>query len=140
MDKYDNYIGGQWVAPVDGEYFDNTSPVDGKVFTQVARSKAVEELKADAQSVQQRNNNRETGHKIPATFSRKFYFRSKIVSGLGSLSIRKSNRNLSSEFPVALQQALEGVKNDAGALKASLEAEMQAVRSENLWDYLPDLI
>ncbi|ABE50262.1 aldehyde dehydrogenase [Methylobacillus flagellatus] len=36
--KYDNYIGGQWVAPVDGEYFDNISPVTGKVFCQVPRS------------------------------------------------------------------------------------------------------
>ncbi|MCD8539621.1 MAG: aldehyde dehydrogenase family protein, partial [Leadbetterella sp.] len=35
---YDNYIGGKWVAPVKGEYFENISPVDGKVFTQVARS------------------------------------------------------------------------------------------------------
>ncbi len=39
-DKYDNYIGGQWVAPKSGEYFDNVSPVDGKVFTRVARSGA----------------------------------------------------------------------------------------------------
>jgi aldehyde dehydrogenase len=36
--KYDNYIGGKWVAPVDGQYFDNVSPVTGKVFCQVARS------------------------------------------------------------------------------------------------------
>lgn len=26
--QYDNFIGGQWVAPVDGEYFENTSPVE----------------------------------------------------------------------------------------------------------------
>ena len=26
---YDNYIGGEWVKPVSGEYFDNTSPVNG---------------------------------------------------------------------------------------------------------------
>ncbi|AQS35544.1 NAD-dependent aldehyde dehydrogenase [Shewanella psychrophila] len=37
-DKYDNYIGGEWVAPVGGEYFQNSSPVNGKVFCQVARS------------------------------------------------------------------------------------------------------
>ncbi len=37
-DKYDNYIGGKWVAPVKGQYFDNVSPIDGKVFTKVARS------------------------------------------------------------------------------------------------------
>ncbi|MCJ8303335.1 aldehyde dehydrogenase family protein [Shewanella sp.] len=37
-DKYDNYIGGQWVAPVGGEYFQNSSPVNGKVFCRVARS------------------------------------------------------------------------------------------------------
>ncbi|WP_395086248.1 aldehyde dehydrogenase family protein [Gracilimonas sp.] len=37
-DKYDNFIGGKFVPPVDGEYFDNISPVDGKPFTKVARS------------------------------------------------------------------------------------------------------
>ncbi|WP_372843043.1 aldehyde dehydrogenase family protein [Psychrobacter sp.] len=37
--KYDNLINGEWVAPVDGEYFDNSSPIDGKVFCQIARSK-----------------------------------------------------------------------------------------------------
>jgi aldehyde dehydrogenase len=36
--RYDNYIGGEWVAPVKGEYFENVSPVDGKVFCEVARS------------------------------------------------------------------------------------------------------
>ncbi len=35
---YDNYIGGRWVAPVKGEYFDNISPIDGKPFTKAARS------------------------------------------------------------------------------------------------------
>ena len=37
-DKYDNFIGGKWTAPVKGEYFDNISPVDGNSFTKVARS------------------------------------------------------------------------------------------------------
>lgn len=45
-EKYDNFIGGEWVAPVDGEYFENTSPVDGKVICQVARSKAADIEKA----------------------------------------------------------------------------------------------
>ncbi|MFZ4862001.1 aldehyde dehydrogenase family protein [Sphingobacterium sp. Mn56C] len=36
--QYDNYIGGKFVPPVLGKYFDNISPVDGKVFTQVAHS------------------------------------------------------------------------------------------------------
>ncbi|RQW62675.1 acetaldehyde dehydrogenase ExaC [Vibrio viridaestus] len=35
---YDNFIGGEWVKPVDGEYFDNVSPVNGKMYCQVARS------------------------------------------------------------------------------------------------------
>ena len=37
-EKYDNYIGGEWIPPVSGEYFDDISPVDGKVMAQVARS------------------------------------------------------------------------------------------------------
>ena len=36
--KYDNYIGGKFVPPVDGKYFENISPVTGKVFCEVARS------------------------------------------------------------------------------------------------------
>jgi aldehyde dehydrogenase (NAD+)/aldehyde dehydrogenase len=30
-DRYDNFIGGKFV-PVKGQYFDNPSPVDGKVL------------------------------------------------------------------------------------------------------------
>ncbi|MGN0002549.1 MAG: aldehyde dehydrogenase family protein [Sphingobacterium composti] len=37
-ERYDNYIGGKFVAPVQGKYFDNISPLDGKVFTQAAHS------------------------------------------------------------------------------------------------------
>ncbi|MEB0249166.1 MULTISPECIES: aldehyde dehydrogenase family protein [unclassified Mucilaginibacter] len=48
-DKYDNFIGGKFVAPVKGEYFDNVSPIDGKVFTKAARStKEDVELALDA--------------------------------------------------------------------------------------------
>jgi len=36
--QYDNFIGGKWVAPIKGQYFENISPVDGQVFTEVARS------------------------------------------------------------------------------------------------------
>ena len=38
-EQYDNYIGGDWVAPVDGEYFDNITPVTGETFCRVARGK-----------------------------------------------------------------------------------------------------
>ena len=40
--RYDNFINGDWVAPEAGEYFDNPSPVNGKVFTEVARSREVD--------------------------------------------------------------------------------------------------
>ncbi|OYW27222.1 MAG: aldehyde dehydrogenase, partial [Methyloversatilis sp. 12-65-5] len=47
--RYDNFIGGEWVPPVEGQYFDNTTPVTGKVFCQVARSQAADiELALDA--------------------------------------------------------------------------------------------
>ncbi|MEZ4981155.1 MAG: aldehyde dehydrogenase family protein [Saprospiraceae bacterium] len=47
--QYDNFIGGKWVAPVKGEYFENISPVDGKSFTKIARSTAEDiELALDA--------------------------------------------------------------------------------------------
>src|SRR5699024_8148549 len=37
-EQYENFIGGEWVAPVKGEYFDNVSPVNGQVFTRAPRS------------------------------------------------------------------------------------------------------
>jgi aldehyde dehydrogenase len=47
--KYDNYIGGKWVAPVKGQYFDVVSPITGKNYTQAARSSAEDiELALDA--------------------------------------------------------------------------------------------
>ncbi|RTE67471.1 aldehyde dehydrogenase [Amphritea opalescens] len=39
-ERYENYIGGEWVAPVNGQYFDNVSPVNGQVFCQIPRSDA----------------------------------------------------------------------------------------------------
>jgi aldehyde dehydrogenase len=39
---YDNFIGGDWVAPVEGQYFDNISPVTGKTVCQIARSQAAD--------------------------------------------------------------------------------------------------
>ncbi|HDZ14121.1 MAG TPA: aldehyde dehydrogenase family protein, partial [Pricia sp.] len=36
-EKYDHFIGGEWVKPSGGEYFDNISPIDGKPFTKAAR-------------------------------------------------------------------------------------------------------
>ena len=40
--KYDNYIGGKFVAPIGGQYFDVVSPIDGKVFTRAAHSTKVD--------------------------------------------------------------------------------------------------
>jgi aldehyde dehydrogenase len=37
-ERYDNFIGGQWIAPKSGKYFDNVSPVTGKVVCKIARS------------------------------------------------------------------------------------------------------
>ncbi|WP_431288009.1 aldehyde dehydrogenase [Roseateles chitinivorans] len=47
--RYDNFIGGQWVAPRDGQYFDVITPITGQVFAQAARSTAADiDLALDA--------------------------------------------------------------------------------------------
>ena len=47
--QYENFINGEWVAPVKGQYFDNISPVDGQVFTKAPRSTSEDiELALDA--------------------------------------------------------------------------------------------
>ncbi|CAN7149089.1 aldehyde dehydrogenase family protein [Brucella pseudogrignonensis] len=40
--RYGNFIGGKWVEPKSGRYFDNTSPVNGQVLCEVARSDAAD--------------------------------------------------------------------------------------------------
>ncbi|MFV0573930.1 MAG: aldehyde dehydrogenase family protein [Vibrio sp.] len=48
-DTYLNFIGGKWVEPVKGEFFDNISPITGDVFCRVPRSTAEDiELALDA--------------------------------------------------------------------------------------------
>ena len=44
--QYDNFIGGQWVPPAGGEYFDVVTPVSGKVYTKAARGTAADIEKA----------------------------------------------------------------------------------------------
>jgi aldehyde dehydrogenase len=47
--RYENFIGGKWVAPVEEQYFENPSPITGKTLTRVARSTAADiELALDA--------------------------------------------------------------------------------------------
>ncbi|MED4300859.1 aldehyde dehydrogenase family protein [Geobacillus stearothermophilus] len=47
--RYENFIGGKWVPPVDGEYFENISPVTGQAYCEVPRSRAADiELALDA--------------------------------------------------------------------------------------------
>jgi hypothetical protein len=41
-ERYDNFIGGKFVAPRSGKYFDNVSPVTGKVVYKIARSDAAD--------------------------------------------------------------------------------------------------
>jgi len=38
--RYDNFIGGEYVPPVKGQYFENLTPVTGQPFTEVARGTA----------------------------------------------------------------------------------------------------
>jgi len=44
--RYDHWINGEYVAPSSGEYFENVSPVNGKVFCEVARGNAADIDKA----------------------------------------------------------------------------------------------
>ncbi|MBR2656454.1 MAG: aldehyde dehydrogenase family protein, partial [Loktanella sp.] len=47
--RYDNFIGGAFVAPVNGRYFDNITPITGEVVCQIAQSDAADvELALDA--------------------------------------------------------------------------------------------
>ena len=47
--KYENFINGQWVAPVKGNYFTNTTPVTGEVICEIPRSSSEDiELALDA--------------------------------------------------------------------------------------------
>ncbi len=48
-EHYDNFIGGKWVAPKAGRYFDDISPITGKPICRIARSGAEDvELALDA--------------------------------------------------------------------------------------------
>jgi aldehyde dehydrogenase len=47
--RYENFIGGKWIAPVDGEYRENLSPATGRPICEVAHSGAKDiELALDA--------------------------------------------------------------------------------------------
>ena len=41
-ERYDQWIGGEYVAPASGRYFENPTPVTGRTFTEVARGDAAD--------------------------------------------------------------------------------------------------
>ena len=45
--RYDNFIGGEWVAPAKGQYFVNNSPINDEPLCEVARSTAEAQEMAD---------------------------------------------------------------------------------------------
>ncbi|MEB6113765.1 aldehyde dehydrogenase family protein [Kurthia gibsonii] len=36
--QYENFIGGEWIPPVKGQYFDNITPITGEAFTRIPKS------------------------------------------------------------------------------------------------------
>jgi len=44
--KYENFIGGRWVAPVHGKYFTDHSPINGEPLAEIAKSTAEDVEKA----------------------------------------------------------------------------------------------
>jgi aldehyde dehydrogenase len=40
--RYENFIGGDWVAPLEGKYFENVTPVTGEAFCEIPRSTAAD--------------------------------------------------------------------------------------------------
>jgi aldehyde dehydrogenase len=46
--RYGNFIGGEWVAPAAGRYFENVTPVTGQPFCEIARSDEADIEKAGA--------------------------------------------------------------------------------------------
>jgi len=44
--RYDHWIGGEYVKPASGQYFENVTPVTGRVFCEVARGNAEDVEKA----------------------------------------------------------------------------------------------
>jgi len=61
-EKYGNYINGKFVEPIDGEYFENHSPVDNKLLAKYPRSKEADVKKA----IEAANNAKEAWGKTSA--------------------------------------------------------------------------
>ena len=40
--RYGNFINGRWAEPLSGKYFQNMSPVNGRLLCEVARSDAAD--------------------------------------------------------------------------------------------------
>ena len=69
--RYDNFIGGKFVAPVKGGYFDVLTPITGKPYTQAARSTAEDiELALMPPTPQRRNGGALRRPNAPTSCSR----------------------------------------------------------------------
>ncbi|WP_227430852.1 aldehyde dehydrogenase family protein [Psychrobacter sp. I-STPA6b] len=118
-EKYGNFINNEWVAPADGEYFESTSPINGAVVCQVARSKEADIEKAlDAAHAA-----KESWSKTSVTERANILLKiaDKIEENLEAIAIAESFENgkpvretLAADIPLAVDQ----LRYFAGAIRA----------------------
>ena len=119
QDRYGNFIGGEFVPPSKGGYFENPSPVNGKPFTEVARSTAEDiELALDAAHGAKHSWGRTSAAERAVILNK---IADRIEANLEALAIAETWENgkpIRESLAADLPLAVEHLRYFAGAIRA----------------------
>src|ERR1017187_2120168 len=119
QDRYGNFIGGEFVPPSKGGYFENPSPVNGKTFTEIARSTGEDiELALDAAHGAKRSWGRTSAAERSVILNK---IADRIESNLEMLAVAETWENgkpIRESLAADLPLAVDHFRYFAGAIRA----------------------
>jgi aldehyde dehydrogenase len=119
QDRYGNFIGGEFVPPSKGRYFENPSPVNGKTFTEIARSTGEDiELALDAAHGAKRSWGRTSAAERSVILNK---IADRIESNLEMLAVAETWENgkpIRESLAADLPLAVDHFRYFAGAIRA----------------------
>src|ERR1035441_4188646 len=119
QDRYGNFIGGEFVPPSKGGYFENPSPVNGRTFTEIARSTGEDiELALDAAHGAKRSWGRTSAAERSVILNK---IADRIESNLEMLAVAETWENgkpIRESLAADLPLAVDHFRYFAGAIRA----------------------
>jgi aldehyde dehydrogenase len=117
--RYGNYVAGEWMSPLSQSYFENTTPITGKVLCEIPRSNAADIDRAlDAAHARAACGAKLPSPRAPASLSRSPSAWSRISNMLATVETWDNGKPIRETMAADIPLAIDHFRYFAGAIRA----------------------